>query len=57
MIDTGKKGNWGSTITQVDSNNYTAEQRYDIAIDKTGGGQAHSHNIATKGIYVWQRTK
>ena len=57
MIDTGKKGNWGSTITQVDSNNYTAEPRYDILIDKTGGGQAHSHNIATKGIYVWQRTK
>lgn len=22
----------------------------------TGGGQGHSHNIATKGIYVWQRT-
>lgn len=22
----------------------------------TGGGQTHSHNIATKGIYVWQRT-
>lgn len=21
-----------------------------------GGGQGHSHNIATKGIYVWQRT-
>lgn len=23
----------------------------------TGGGKGHSHNIATKGIYVWQRTK
>lgn len=22
-----------------------------------GGGKGHSHNIATKGIYVWQRTK
>lgn len=23
----------------------------------SGGGQGHTHNIATKGIYVWQRTK
>ena len=23
----------------------------------SGGGLGHSHNIATKGIYVWQRTK
>lgn len=26
-------------------------------IQDTGGNQPHSHNIATKGIYVWQRTK
>lgn len=26
------------------------------SIGNTGGGQGHSHNIATKGIYVWQRT-
>lgn len=26
------------------------------SIGNTGGGQGHLHNIATKGIYVWQRT-
>ena len=57
IIDTGKKDKWGSIINQVGGNNYTAEPRYDVSIDKTGGGEGHSHNIATKGIYVWQRTK
>lgn len=27
-----------------------------IFAENVGGGQAHKHNIATKGIYVWQRT-
>ena len=56
MIDTGKTGQWGSMINQVGSSNYTAQPKGDVSIDKTGGGQGHSHNIATKGIYVWQRT-
>lgn len=30
--------------------------RQNIYARNTGGGQGHSHNIATKGIYVWQRT-
>lgn len=54
MVDTGKSGQWGSAILQVGSN-YTA-QPTNITADNTGGGEGHSHNIATKGIYVWQRT-
>ena len=55
MIDTGKSGQWGSAIINVSGSNYTA-QPSSVAIDNAGGGKAHSHNIATKGIYVWQRT-
>lgn len=36
----------------VDNNNLMATP-YTTFI---GGNQGHSHNIATKGIYVWQRT-
>ena len=28
-----------------------------IFAENIGGGKSHNHNIATKGIYVWQRTK
>lgn len=39
-------GNWGNTDIYPKS----------IGAGPTGGGQGHTHNIATKGIYVWQRT-
>lgn len=40
-------GGTGGTTIAVDDKN----------TGNTGGGKGHSHNIATKGIYVWQRTK
>lgn len=55
MVDTGNTGQWGSAIVQVGSGNYTAQPNA-ITVENTGGGKGHSHNIATKGIYVWQRT-
>ena len=40
-----------------DVNKMTASDSYTYnEMTSTGGGQAHNHNIATKGIYVWQRT-
>lgn len=56
MVDTGNTGKWGSAIIQVGSGDYTAQPTA-ITVENTGEGQAHKHNIATKGIYVWQRTK
>lgn len=41
-----------SGITGSQNNTYSY-----LYTGHTGGGQGHSHNIATKGIYVWQRTK
>lgn len=59
MIDTGKSGQWGSEIIQVDSN-YTA-QPSSVTIDNTGGGKSHNHgdlNILQPYItcYIWIRT-
>lgn len=55
MVDTGNTGQWGSAINQIGGGIYTAQPQT-ITVENAGGGKAHSHNIATKGIYVWQRT-
>ena len=52
MIDTSNQGQWGSAIIQTSG--YTA-QPTGVTIDKTGGGQAHSHNIAYIGVWCWKR--
>ena len=56
--DSGSLGRW-SINDLVWYNNIKGEGKTNYWVGRTtntGGGQGHSHNIATKGIYVWQRT-
>lgn len=45
------KSSGGIVLNSLRTNSTT------IKVNSGGSNQAHSHNIATKGIYVWQRTK
>ena len=58
------KANWGNA-GNANEENYNIGTKWDTNwanrawmnfASNTGGSQGHSHNIATKGIYVWQRT-
>lgn len=58
------KADWGNA-GNTNEENYNIGSKWDTNwrnrpwmnfASNTGGNQGHSHNIATKGIYVWQRT-
>ena len=54
---TFKRGTDGNSYFGVTGKEPNSTPPYNVETSNTGGGQGHSHNIATKGIYVWQRTR
>ena len=52
--DIGSSG-WGAHIDNYTSGYVFSPSTIDAAMSNTGGGQGHSHNIATFQVYAWKR--